>query len=260
VRSLLLVSLAACGRFGVDRAADADASDAPGPLPDIVYYNMDDDPQNGVLANDRRLDAKCADTDTCPYMVPGKVGNGAYRFSGSQYIELPLESSYLADTSPYSCTVWIRPGSNGSNGGGGLVAKPFSATASTDVFAIQLRADRTPYFESTKRDDGMPDDGMPDDGTPDYAYANRPLDEGTWYHIATTWDGSYKRLYIAGEMVGFETAQLKGAYAPLWIGTDVDNGVLSNGGGFSGDLDELVFYNHVLPQIEIKKIMKLGGQ
>ena len=47
-------------------------------------------------------------------------------------------------------------------------------------------------------------------------------------------------------------AQLLRADAPLWLGTDVDNGKPT--GGFAGSLDELVFYNRVLSPDDIMKL------
>ena len=74
----------------------------------------------------------------------------------------------------------------------------------------------------------------------------------TWSHVATTYDGTYLRLFINGNQVGFLAVA-----GPIAVGT----GALSIGGNavwgewFQGRIDEVRVYNRALSSTELKADM-----
>jgi hypothetical protein len=240
VRALLLLVVTACGRFGfsddgaidaapvVDGTPDAPAFIAPGV---VVRYAMDDDPATGVIGS-AELPATCV---TCPTATTG-VHGGGYLFDGSVRFALP--STTLVGAGPYSVAVWFRldvaplPGYGRS-----MVNKVYSDTLTTDVFNL-LVTDQLPSYETTAVA-----------GSTSYVTATAPVNLGDWHHIAGTWDGTTKRLYIDGTLVGSLATTLLDSTEPLAIGADQDMGTTAY--PWIGALDDLQFYARALGDAEI---------
>lgn len=226
----MAIALAGCGRVDFEPAADAVVGDAP--VPAMVRYPMDDDPSTGVvIATDPRFDGTCT---SCPTASAGHLAGG-YAFASAQDIQLPAISAVLAGAAPYTCTVWSMLTTPSAES---LVAKPYSQTDVTDVFAIQILPIGDPYFETVTPTDAV-----------DYLTANTSAPLGEWHQYAVTWDGSTKRIYLDGAPQGTEPASTLDSNQPIVIGADQDNGAPI--GWFAGSLDELTFYDHALSDSEI---------
>jgi hypothetical protein len=76
-----------------------------------------------------------------------------------------------------------------------------------------------------------------------------PVVLDSWHHVAVSWDGSFKRLYVDGTSVAVAAAQPLDATQPLYIGGDLDVNVVDN--FFVGSIDEVVFYDRALADDEI---------
>jgi hypothetical protein len=83
---------------------------------------------------------------------------------------------------------------------------------------------------------------------------------GQWVHLATTYDGSYLRLYVNGTEVG----NLQGpnyttqSSVPLGMGTNVYSG--GAGDRFGGVLDDVAVYNRALSAAEVQLHYDSGRQ
>jgi hypothetical protein len=71
----------------------------------------------------------------------------------------------------------------------------------------------------------------------------------TWVHIAGTWDGTTKRLYIDGVLARSGTSQISYDTHDLYLGADENNGSLAL--PFDGVLDDLRVYSRALSLQEI---------
>jgi hydrogenase maturation factor HypE len=77
-----------------------------------------------------------------------------------------------------------------------------------------------------------------------------PINE--WSHVATTYDGSYQRIYVNGALVATHAQQGR---------VNTAAGVLRLGGDsvwgerFTGLMDEVRIYNRALPSTEIRADM-----
>lgn len=231
--------LAACGRFEfspVGADGGADSSDAPDARPDdpvlglVVRFDMDADPvASGVaLASDETYNGACT---TCPVLVSGHRGGG-YMFNATASISLPIASSALTGSAPYSVTVWANMTM------GALVAKPLSSVGTSNAFAIQLNTNML-YFETAEA------------GAPVDLFATQDI-RSAWHHVAVTWDGASKRLYIDGALDGTMTATPVDSNLPFVIGADVDNGAVTN--RMLGTLDDLRFYNRTLTDADVMRV------
>lgn len=223
----LLLLVAGCGRYGFDATATVDAETA-----DLVaVYAMDDDPGAGTLrASSVAFDGRCS-LGACPTPIAGQFGGGL-AFDGNDAVVLPPE---LVGLTPYSVAVWIRPQT------GAIFAKPHSVTNGNDVIGLFIDGrDGAPYFETCS----VP--GAVGDNIGTTAVDLRQLG---WRHLAATWDGTTKRMYVDGVIAVSGAAVLLDSAEPVRIGVDFDLGAPVE--QYTGDMDELRVYRVALAAAEI---------
>ena len=83
-----------------------------------------------------------------------------------------------------------------------------------------------------------------------------PWPASTWYHIASTYDGTTVSSYVDGVLLGSKTATLNtGPSGPLTIGNDPD---LSSGFEFTGYVSDFRVYDGALSAIQIADLFSDG--
>jgi len=242
------VLLAGCGRFGFDAVRPTDVGDAghtdattldtsvtDAPFDAaaiaglVVRYPMDDNLTNGVATStDATLDGMCT---ACPTATTGRFGGG-YTFSNDR-IQLPTSS--LVGEAPHTVSVWMRPQTITD---GAAINKAYSNTSDYAPYSLGFYLSALEY-ESTAN--GSSADGLFDPLARDLT--------GAWHHVATTWDGATKCLYLDGTRIAMANATILDSTRPITIGADTDGGVPTR--FYTGDLDELRFYNRALDTGEI---------
>ena len=233
MRTPLLVLIAGCGRLGFAGQPDA-PDDAADPSGLVARYAMDDDPATGVVhAEPATFDAPCA---PCPTAAPGRLGGG-YAFDGATRVVLP--STTLVGLAPFTVAVWALPAAG--NGLSSLVGKPLDTTTYRNVLSVTFNGgDNSLAFETTIA-------GLTD------AFPVNPTDAvlvpGAWHHIAASWDGAERRLYLDGALVGAGVGTFADSDLAVAIGADLDQG--SPAIFFHGTLDEIRFYDRALALAEI---------
>ena len=240
MRAVLLLVVAGCGRFGF---GDGAAIDAPPPVVDaapdahtlldevIARYPMDDDPATGVIGS-VQLPATCT---ACPTAATGHRGGG-YQFAGAATFELP--SSALLGGAQFTVALWFNAAElPGVGAGASMVNKPTDDTVATDVTNILLYDGGSATFETTAG------------GSNVYLKSPAVVVAGQWHHVAATWDGSTKRIYIDGALSEAMTATIEDSPKRAWVGADRDFG--GSVFYFRGTLDELQFYDRALAATEV---------
>jgi sialidase-1 len=231
--SFVLVALGGCQLLfpldAEDRPGDA-AIDTPVPEDGLrVWLQMDQPPANGMViesAEDRI--ATCLD---CPTVTAGKIGGG-YLF-GNHLITIPTRD--LAFTQ-FTVALWIQikltPGPLEC-----MVSKPLGI-AGANSFVVCINASHETEFST--HDPGEVADTL----------RGTQLELDSWNHLALTWDGGNKIIYIDGTPtlstsidVGFDTND-------LFIGADINNGG-SVDFSFNGVLDDVRLYDRALGEGEI---------
>lgn len=239
-----MLSAIGCGRSGFDSRDDA----APPPdvaTPDattgpVVAYAMDDDPSTGrITSSSSEFDGTCT---RCPTQTAGRLGN-AYAFDGSAEVRLPAPAGALLGTAPYTVSMWLNATTMPQTSIGVVIAKPFSATSDANVYSVWVNHDPPGqvFYETT-----------PSGEPASYEFVSSPVGvdvRGTWHHVATTWDGTTKRLYVDGAVVASSTMQVVGSSELIVLGTDVDNNTVTL--HYVGALDELQLYARALGDSEI---------
>jgi hypothetical protein len=199
----------------------------------LVWLRMDDDPTIASDSSGHGHAAPCTPGE-CPALVTGRVGS-AYRFDGVQdLLALPYDPS-LATPSAFTIAFWFQLDPTGNQ-------VCFSSKQSGDGYSwsIELDTSKAPMVYT-----GV---APTDDRLYDFTAAT----VGRWTHLATTWDGSTKRLYIDGVM------QSQSAFSAITFDTnDIYFGIQRriNPTQFYypmvGSLDEMLIYDRALSANEI---------
>lgn len=248
VRLAVLWLAAGCGRFGF---GSTPSSDAPGPdtridgivdarTAPVAEYTMDDDPSTGIITgNSPELDGSCT---RCPTSTAGKFGT-AYAFDGTTELRLSLTASALVGSLPYTVSVWIDPTTAMQGAPNMVITKPFSTASDADVYSMWVN-ESTPgqlFFETTKTGAA---------GAYDSVSTPAGLDaRGAWHHVATSWDGTTKRLYADGVMMASAATTVVDSTQLVMLGADIDNNVITL--HYTGAVDELRLYDRALGDAEI---------
>jgi hypothetical protein len=257
---LLLVG---CGRLGFGAHDDGgiangdggalDSADAPdGPmlaidvapldaaLPSglVVWFPLDATPQStpDVVSGF----AGTCNGNTCPSPTAGHRGN-AFLFDGNDdCIQVPNMGQF--GQAQITLSLWLRQDIADSCS---PLAKPADSVGSTaDTWQIETTTTNQLNFASSH-------------GSTANARISTPTNTlvvGQWQHIAATYDGATKRLYVDGAQVasGGMANALTYDVQPMWIGCDNNSGTFAM--RFNGAIDEVQIYNRALSVAEIQML------
>lgn len=231
--------LAACGRIGFDPAAqqaDVDAAPDAVPVPSgqIAWYPLDGTLTDLVGGHD----ATCTGT-TCPTAGPGRLGPNA-QFDGTDDC-LAVQDLGQLRLPTLTLMVWARQST--------AVNQSQLAKAVSSANSWQLESSRA------GSDLGLSFTTAINPTTNGYTTSpNRTIVVGAWQHLAATWDGATKRVYIAGLEVASEAMANALLYDdhPMMIGCDDNSGdrVLF----FAGALADVRIFDRALSATEIALI------
>lgn len=237
------VLLAACGRVGFEPLATppadvgADTTNISGL---VAHYPMDTTANGVVACSDPQLDGHCTLPD-CPLAIAGQVDGGA-AFDGNDIITLP--ATMLVGNAPYTVALWVDPIVDTMNGT--LVSKPIP-NFPTDVLTITISMLSGELIHETTRA-GEPFDYLRSGSTID-------LRQGGWHHVAASWDGTSKRIFIDGMLIGSEATTVDDADSVVLLASDVDGQVPMH--GYIGAMDDVRFYDRALDTAEVAALAGL---
>lgn len=179
---------------------------------------------NGKLMND-------------PKWVDGKIGK-ALDFDGAQNHVIVPNSDTLNPTDAITLAAWIYPRGFTANGNGIL----------TKEVQYILGLNWPQGANAQKLNLWLNIGGW-------ILFADGEVKKDSWNHVAVTYDGSTKKLYIDGKMIS--KVDQKGK-----INTSANNILIAQGNigvgqqAFNGIIDELAIFNVALTESEIKESMK----
>jgi hypothetical protein len=179
-----------------------------------------------------------------PSVTPSGLVGGAFNFDGSVHIRVPDSS----DLRPARLTVetWVFPTVQSASPQT-IVARG-SATNDDNVWSLRILNGR-PRFSAIHLGYGA-----------QFIDAPNPLPLNEWTHLAITWDGYAKSLYVNGALA-VSTAGLGPLYyelaaVPVTIGSDWAANASSE--RFTGRLDEVSLYGRALTGGEIAALSSAG--
>lgn len=250
---LTLVALCACGRLGFapvggdarsdiidDVSTDSASADVALPVAGLVaYYSFESGLTDDVAGNN----GTCAATE-CPSNTAPRIGAHAMLFDGVDDCVSVLDGGQL-EPAQITLAIWARQDSTGNQS---QVSKRVVG-GSANAWQLETGPAGSTMGLSFTTYDGS--------GFNQYLVsADNAIKVGTWQHLAGTYDGATKRVYIDGVEVanGPQAAAIPYDSMAMKIGCD-DNA--PNTFFFNGALDDLRIYNRALDLSEIKA---LAGQ
>jgi hypothetical protein len=170
-------------------------------------------------------------TPTMPNMTPlGKVG-GAFNFDGTVYIQV-LDSAALK-LSHMTAEAWVAPAAPGYN----AVIACGSSTSNDDTWYLGV-TNGFPQFLSHSND---------------LLAAPSAIPMNQWTHLAISFDGTAKRLYVNGRPVASKSGLGTLIYDPAPVPVTIGGGWALNAPTdvFNGWIDEVSLYDRALTDGEI---------
>ena len=251
MRGLLILAALAAGCYAPDLGAGGACTTAcPGDLtciegvcvdvagggdPSLVaHWQFDDDPGDGARdSSGRGHDAAC---DACPRLVAGRLG-GAYLFDASDD-EILVVPDHPDFRGPYTIAAWVY--ADATHDQIALLSKPFGSGSGNSWQLEVLDDDRVSLSGGSLHSLQSPD--------------VLPAEE--WHHVAGTWDGTTKRLFIDGALVAVADAGVEYDDHAVYLGGDQNAGteVLH----WDGILDDLRVYRRVLTDGEVEALVALA--
>ncbi|UCC23193.1 MAG: LamG domain-containing protein [Planctomycetota bacterium] len=213
-------------------------------LSPVGHWKMDDDgPNTAVLDSSGYGNHGTAQQNTSVLHTEGRI-DGALTFDGiSDYVDCGADVS-LALTS-WSMSAWI-----------------YRSTDSGSYERIISKSNRTGYdYWFQIQPTGVMQAGFVDTGgTPRKVTTTEAISLDKWYHVATTWDGSYIRIYIYGELIA--TSEDFSSYTARTSDFPFNIGRLGAAGswhyGFNGIIDNVVIFERALDSGEICDLYEEG--
>lgn len=269
----MLVGLAACHFHGHDVATsddDAGIDAAVDAAPDastlgdglVAWWTLDEDP---VPGHDKvgTLDPSCgaADPNVCPTrQTPGIRGSAAYVFNGStQWLDIPAGGQLQLQL--FTAALWVQFSAfppRGNDTDGKSYECPFgkvlnSTNANDNSWQICLHApnNSTDYqwMFISQHDDGAAH-------KQDRLFTKFTGGQSQWIHVAFSWDGATKRIYVDGQQAPDThplTKPIIYDQSSLTIGSDILNGGVIDVGTI-GMIDDVRIYNRLLTIDELSEL------
>jgi hypothetical protein len=221
-------------KLTIDAAIDARPIDAPPPdLTLIAHWKLDDDPSDGSISDStgNNHNGSCTGTQ-CPTLVTGVKGGG-YRYDPAmnQRVVVPDSNAFRGN---FTICGWMY--TDNTNQQIAVMSKPFG-TGTGNSWQLENLDDDKVSFSG---------------GSVHMLESPNAVPQMTWTHIAGTWDGTTKRLYINGVLAASVTSNISYDTSPIFLGADRNNGSIAL--PFDGVLDDLRIYNRVLPASELQML------
>ncbi len=238
------MALCGCGRVGFD-ALDSDAStgapfdastDASAvAIAPIVHFPMNVE-ATGQLMKDqiRGIEAIC-ETNKCPTLESGGPLGNCFNFDGiDDHFDVQSDSQ-IDDATIFTVAAWARLDSDTALYAA-LLSKP-EGTGSGNTWELEYT-------------NGQPTFTTSGDGLKAPAVV-----VGQWQHLAGSYDGTTKRLYVDGVLAGQSTENLKYSTLRVVLGADSNSNTLA--APFSGCLSDIRIYDQVLSASQVATLAEL---
>jgi len=171
------------------------------------------------------------------FTASGKSGGGLALSGASQFLAGTVNNLPVGN-STYSQAAWFKPTALGARG----IVGWGNYGASRQVNAIRI-FDSGNGFRHYWWGADLDATGL----------ATNFLD-GNWHHVATTYDGTTRRIYLNGVQLVQDNPGANGATA-----ANFRIGSTNNGEFFAGTLDDVAIYNHALSAAEVQSLAAGGS-
>ncbi|MEZ4361094.1 MAG: LamG domain-containing protein [Kofleriaceae bacterium] len=237
-----LVAASACGSVEVLFVdAPPNAADAPVAVPGLLaWYDMASVGPSSTIgdATGHGHHGRCG--SNCPAVAVGKLG-GALAFDGRALVHVP-STPELETRRAFTVSAWIFQDPATRDRRRCPINKPLG-TGNLNSWAICLEPSGQISFYSA------PDPAGP---VGDNLTSNQLLTPDAWHHVAITWDGTVKRVFVDGVADGQRPQPIAFDDNDILFGADLDAGLPVV--EFYGLLDEVRIYDRALTSAEVSAL------
>jgi hypothetical protein len=214
----------------VERTIDASLVDA-NDQGEVAHFAFD------VIANNKtpddvgHHDATCSDS-TRPTVVAGHRAN-ALQFINPDYVVIPAFAA--SDVQAFTIALWVE-----------IIAPPVGAASDCLLYQPQT-------VSLCVGSNSQVTFATANNGVGDALVSSNTFSIGTWHHLAVTYNGQTKRIYIDGIVDAVDTTSITSTQSAIYVGAS------SNGNGqpssyANANLDELAVYSRALGAAEIQAL------
>jgi Concanavalin A-like lectin/glucanases superfamily len=224
--------------------ADPPPEDADMPGDGLLAAYEFDEPSGLAFADDsgNGHDAVCV--DGCPALTGDRDGTGsAARFGEGSFLQIDAGASFLT-TEGFTVAAWVNVQTLSAFDRACAVCKPLG-TGVLNSWSMQVELDGRPAFYSAT--------GIGED----FLVGTELVALNTWTHLAITWDGASKKVWMDARVVGESEAAAELDKGPVIIGGDFDVGEFRF--PFDGLIDEVRIYDRPLAPEEIAQLAETAS-
>lgn len=185
----------------------------------------------GTLGNDAAGGSSLT-ASGATFTATGRFGGGLQLSGGGQFLSGTVNNLPIGD-STYTQSAWIKPNVLGPQGIVGW--GNYGAVRQVNAFRL---FDSGNGFRHYWWGADLDATGL-----------STTLNNGSWHHVATTYDGTTRRIYLNGVQVNADTPGANGATA-----ANFRIGSTNNGEFFNGSIDDVAIYNHALTAAEVASL------
>ncbi len=215
---------------------------SPGPGGQVLYLPFDTPPVNGVVRDESGADNH-GRVEGAQWISEGRIG-GAFRFTISKVDDrIVVPDSDSLSVQYVTMTAWIK------------------ASDKDGFWNRILDKDCRKGYNLCLGGDykGKGTRGKLNfDANHTWVCADRPLDDGRWHHVSSTYDGKVGKLYVDGVEIKQAKAKNRGPIPRNHWDLCIGNSVVDYGTGeflgFDGLIDEVRIYNRALSAEEIQTL------
>lgn len=216
---------------------------APGDDPSLIAWYPLDTITGAVTpdASGNGRDAACEPLPTlCPPLVPGQSGT-AMAFDDPVYLHVDNSDGYFDTRDGFTIAAWVFLIDEDSTPGA-VLSKP-RGSGFQNSWQLEFEDGGTLAFTTSNGQDHEVERSVLD----------VPL--GIWVHVAGTWDGFTKQLYVDGLVRGARLVNI------VFDGSDIVIGADRNGGDlalpFAGLIDDVRIYDRALDSSELAALARV---
>ena len=213
----------------------------------VLYFSFDNDLAGE--ATDHSIYGNNGTIEGDPAAVAGQFGD-AFTFDASDDQVVVPSDATLDIRDQITMMAWIQPGANLTADWRTIMGKSPTSVLGQTTFSYDFRTDNNGTLRFSLNIGG-------------WQYILGPvLEEGTWYHMAGTYNGAEMVLYIDGEQVGTSTVsgQITSTVDPFCVGNIVSAAGNINNEYWSGIIDEVRLWDRGLSADEVAINMELGRE
>jgi len=205
-----------------------------------AYYRF----ESGALTTDTSGESHTLSAIATPTETTGKFGGGVALASASSQAYSATDHADFKPTGNFSVTAWVKTSTSGAM----TIFQSYSQNTAVAGIRLEILNGQIALISGKNSGTTLNTDFVE-------PFTTKTVNDGSWHHLAGTWDGSTVKVYIDGQL----DASASWANAPVYGGTSyvrvgTRNSTGTNFQFWDGDLDDIAYLMERLCQLKMFKL------